>query len=159
MFWTKKQKKTIELYAPITGTTVALNQVPDQVFAQKMMGDGIAFEPETQFICAPCDGTIAMLANTLHAVGITAANGAEILIHIGLDTVNLNGEGFKALVSAGDKVSKGTALIEIDMTFMKAHDMTLTTPMVITNSSEYKMVVSASGNHVIMGEDKVISFD
>ena len=159
MFWTKKRKKTVELFAPVTGEMVALKDVPDQVFAQKMMGDGIAFEPEANVVCAPCNGTITMLANTLHAVGITADNGAEILIHIGLDTVNLGGEGFKALVSAGDKVKTGTPLIEIDWAFMKGKNMVLTTPMVITNTSDFQMVIVAAGSHVIMGEDKVISFE
>lgn len=159
MFWSFKKKQNIGLYAPVNGKTIALEHVPDQVFAQKMMGDGIAFDPESNLICAPCDGVITMLANTLHAVGITAGNGAEILIHIGLDTVNLGGKGFKALVKSGEKVTQGTPLIEVDMEFMKEQNMVLTTPMVVTNSADYKMVVNTLESHVIIRKDEVISFN
>lgn len=158
MFKMFKTKQTKELYAPVTGTTISLEQVPDQVFAQKMMGDGIAFELESNVICAPCDGKIAMVANTLHAVGINADNGAEILIHIGLDTVNLGGKGFTQLVQVGDKVTKGTPMIEVDMDFMKEQNIVLTTPMVITNSADFNFDVEDGEKHVIMGEDKVITF-
>ena len=87
---------------------------------------------------------------TSHAVGITAKNGAEILIHIGLDTVNLNGQGLHALVQTGDKVKKGTPLIEIDRAFMKEQGIDLTTPMVVTNTSEYKMTIEDAGGHVCL---------
>lgn len=153
-----KTKQTKELFSPVEGTTIALENVPDQVFAQKMMGDGIAFELAGNVICAPCDGKIVMVANTLHAVGIHADNGAEILIHIGLDTVNLGGKGFKQLIQVGDKVTKGTPMIEVDMDFMKEHNIVLTTPMVITNSSDFNLHIEDGGKHVIMGEDKVIIF-
>lgn len=158
MFQIFKKKEPVILYAPVTGTSIALDNVPDPVFAQKMMGDGIAFMPETDTICAPCNGKITMVANTLHAVGITADNGAEILIHIGLDTVNLNGKGFTALVNVGDKVKLGTPLIQIDMAFMKKQEMVLTTPLVVTNTSEFSLVIEKAGSHVIMGESKVITF-
>lgn len=158
MFQIFKKKEPVILYAPVTGTSIALDNVPDPVFAQKMMGDGIAFMPETNTICAPCNGKITMVANTLHAVGITADNGAEILIHIGLDTVNLNGKGFTALVNVGDKVKLGTPLIQIDMSFMKKQEMVLTTPLVVTNTSEFSLVIEKAGSHVIMGESKVITF-
>ena len=123
-----------------------------------MMGDGIAFIPESDTICAPCDGKVTMIANTLHAIGITAENGAEILIHIGLDTVNLNGKGFTSLVNVGDKIKIGTPLVKIDMVFMKEHEMVLTTPMVVTNTNELSMVIEEAKSHVIMGESKVITF-
>lgn len=109
----KKTDDICKLFAPVNGKTIALENVPDKVFASKMMGDGIGFEYEGNTIYAPCDGKITLVANTLHAVGITSENGAEILIHIGLDTVSLNGKGFKKLINQGDKVKKGTPLIEI----------------------------------------------
>lgn len=158
MFKLFKSKQTKELYAPVTGKTIALENVSDPVFAQKMMGDGIAFSLESNVVCSPCEGTIQMVANTMHAVGIRADNGAEILIHIGLDTVNLQGKGFTQLVQAGEKVAKGTPLIEIDMDFMKEQGMILTTPMVITNSVDFDFVIEAGENRVIMGEDKVLTF-
>lgn len=153
-----KRKQTKNLYAPVTGKMIPLEQVPDPVFAQKMMGDGIAFVLEHNIVCSPCDGKVTLIANTLHAVGIRAENGAEILIHIGLDTVNLGGKGFHKLIDAGTKVTKGTPLIEIDMEFMKEHNMVLTTPMVITNSTDFHFEVNVLEKHVIMGEDRVISF-
>lgn len=158
MFKIFKKKEPLILYAPVTGTSIALENVPDPVFAEKMMGDGIAFIPESDTICAPCDGKVTMIANTLHAIGITAENGAEILIHIGLDTVNLNGKGFTAQVNVGDKITLGTPLVKIDMAFMKEHEMVLTTPMVVTNTNELSMVIEEAKSHVIMGESKVITF-
>ena len=158
MFKIFKKKEPLILYAPVTGTSIALENVPDPVFAEKMMGDGIAFIPESDTICAPCDGKVTMIANTLHAIGITAENGAEILIHIGLDTVNLNGKGFTSLVNVGDKIKLGTQLVKIDMAFMKEHEMVLTTPMVVTNTNELSMVIEEAKSHVIIGESKVITF-
>ena len=149
MFGIFKKKENITLYAPVTGKTIAITQVPDKVFAEKMMGDGIGFQFEDAIVYAPCDGIITLVAHTSHAVGITAKNGAEILLHIGLDTVNLNGQGLHAFVQTGDKVKKGTPLIEIDRA----------SPMVVSNTSQYKMTIEDTGGHVIMGEDKVISFD
>lgn len=154
-----KKKSKVELYAPVSGNSIALENVPDKVFADKLMGEGIAFELESNKVCSPCNGKVMMLANTLHAVGIQADNGAEILIHIGLDTVNLNGEGFQALVQQGDKVKQGTPLIEIDLSFMRDKNIVLTTPMVITNSNDHHMVIEEPKSHVIMGEDKVITFE
>lgn len=121
-----------------------------------MMGDGIGFEYEGNTIYAPCDGKITLVANTLHAVGITSENGAEILIHIGLDTVSLNGKGFKKLINQGDKVKKGTPLIEIDRQFMKEQDINLITPMVVTNAANYEINVIDEGKDVTT-EEEVIS--
>ncbi len=152
----KKTDDICKLFAPVNGKTIALENVPDKVFASKMMGDGIGFEYEGNTIYAPCDGKITLVANTLHAVGITSENGAEILIHIGLDTVSLNGKGFKKLINQGDKVKKGTPLIEIDRQFMKEQDINLITPMVVTNAANYEINVIDEGKDVTT-EEKVIS--
>lgn len=152
----KKTDDICKLFAPVNGKTIALENVPDKVFASKMMGDGIGFEYEGNTIYAPCDGKITLVANTLHAVGITSENGAEILIHIGLDTVSLNGKGFKKLINQGDKVKKGTPLIEIDRQFMKEQDINLITPMVVTNAANYEINVIDEGKDVTT-EAKVIS--
>lgn len=158
MFDLFKKKKDIDLYAPVVGETVSLEKVPDKIFADKLMGDGIGFIFEGNTVCAPCDGKISMIANTLHAFGITAANGAEILVHIGLDTVTLEGKGFKAMVAAGEKVKKGTPIIEIDRDIMKQNNINLITPMIITNSDEFNFEIENSDKHVIAGESKVITF-
>ncbi|WP_448921854.1 PTS sugar transporter subunit IIA [Holdemanella biformis] len=152
----KKTDDICKLFAPVNGKTIALENVPDKVFASKMMGDGMGFEYEGNTIYAPCDGKITLVANTLHAVGITSENGAEILIHIGLDTVSLNGKGFKKLINQGDKVKKGTPLIEIDRQFMKEQDINLITPMVVTNAANYEINVIDEGKDVTT-EEEVIS--
>ncbi len=133
----KKKPSEVELYAIGEGTTLPIEQVKDPVFAQKMMGDGIAFNLTSNVVCAPCDGSIMLVADTLHAVGIKADNGAEILIHIGLETVALNGEGFKNCLAGKKKVKKGDALIEFDPAFMKEKGIDMTTMLIITNTSEH----------------------
>ena len=152
----KKTDDICKLFAPVNGKTIALENVPDKVFASKMMGDGMGFEYVGNTIYAPCDGKITLVANTLHAVGITSENGAELLIHIGLDTVSLNGKGFKKLINQGDKVKKGTPLIEIDRQFMKEQDINLITPMVVTNAANYEINVIDEGKDVTT-EEEVIS--
>lgn len=149
----KKTDDTCKLFAPVNGKTIALENVPDKVFASKMMGEGMGFEYEGNTIYAPCDGKITLVANTLHAIGITSENGAEILIHIGLDTVNLNGNGFKKLINQGDKVKKGTPLIEIDRQFMKEQNINLITPMVVTNAANYEINVIDEGKDVTIEEE------
>ncbi|MEG0166175.1 PTS sugar transporter subunit IIA [Anaerorhabdus sp.] len=126
-----KKKKLSELYAPVIGESLSLDCVPDPVFSSGMMGDGVAFKYEGDTICAPCDGEIVLVANTKHAIGIRA-NGIEILIHVGLDTVNLQGEGFKVLVHVGDKVKQGAQLLKVDRKLMDDHHINLITPMIIT---------------------------
>lgn len=154
-FFGKKNKEMI-LYASVTGKKIALEDVPDKVFASKMMGDGVAFQFDGNTIYAPCDGKIVMIANTLHAFGMELANGTELLLHIGLDTVNLNGKGFKKLVEQGDKVKKGTPIIEIDRSVMEEHHIDLTMPMIITNTNGNQFQICTGIENVIMGETKVI---
>ncbi|SMC22921.1 PTS system, D-glucosamine-specific IIA component [Clostridium acidisoli DSM 12555] len=158
MFEMFKKKKDNDLYAPVTGETIKLENVPDKMFADKLMGDGIAFKFDGNMVCAPCDGEISMIANTLHAFGITAENGVEILVHIGLDTVNLKGNGFKAITKAGKKVKKGTPIIEIDKDIMKQNNVNLITPMIITNCNNFNIDIEKGDMHVIAGESRVIYF-
>lgn len=159
MFSFMKKKRTVDLFSPVNGTLVKLEDVPDQVFAQKMMGEGVAFKFTENTLYSPCDGELAMVADTLHAYGFKLSNGAEALIHIGLDTVNLNGEGFKLIASQGQKVHVGDPIVEIDQEFMKTREIDLTTPMVVTNGSEYKMSVQDSESDVKIKESVVIHFD
>lgn len=130
----RKNKKSV-VYAPVNGKCIALEDVADEMFSQKMLGEGVAFIPESSQICAPCDCIILMIAKTKHAFGIRTEEGIEILVHIGLDTVNLNGKGFDVLVSEGDKVSKGTPIVEMNLLGMKGMD--LTTPMIVTGVCHY----------------------
>lgn len=116
MFSLFKKKETKALTAPLSGKLVALSTVSDPVFAQKMMGDGFAIKPSEQIttVYAPINSTVASLPNTKHAIGLKSSDGKEILIHIGIDTVGLNGKGFKAYVKQGEKVRQGSKLISFD---------------------------------------------
>lgn len=135
----KKDKQDI-IYSPILkGKVIKIENVPDAVFAQKLMGEGVGFINEGNTLYSPCDGSIIMTQSTKHAVGIKSKNGLEILIHIGLDTVNLNGQGFTSYIQKGDKVKKGDKLISFDRNFMLKNGIDLTTPMVITNSNDYNI--------------------
>lgn len=137
----KKKEKDPNVYAPVTGRCIRLDDVSDAVFSSRMMGDGIAFELLEDTIYAPCDATIMMIAGTKHAIGLQADNGLEILIHVGLDTVNLNGEGFIVHKQAKEHVSKGEPLLTINRSFMKEHSIDLTTPMIITNGNDVKVQI------------------
>jgi PTS system glucose-specific IIA component len=128
--------KTLQLMAPVSGNAVPLERVPDPVFAEKMMGDGVAIEPSEGLVVSPVDGEIMQVFPTKHAIGIRAKNGAEILIHIGLETVSLNGEGFQTFISEGDKVKTGDKLVAFDMDIIKEKAKSTVTPIIITNTDK-----------------------
>jgi sugar PTS system EIIA component len=132
----KKQK--VQIFAPVTGEIISIGQVPDPVFSEKMMGEGIAIIPTGGDICSPVEGTIIQVAPTKHAIGILAEDGTEILVHIGLETVALKGEGFTVSVNMGEKVSVGQLLVKVDWDYIKTHAKSIITPIVITNSNEEK---------------------
>lgn len=144
------------LYAAQTGTVISLEDVPDDVFSQKVLGEGIAIIPKDKMVLSPSAGEIAVVAETKHAYAVVTDEGAEILIHIGLETVNLKGNGFKALVKPGDKVQVGTPLCEVDDTLINGKNP-LYTPMIITNSGEMKELQFHTGN-VAAGKDCVIEY-
>jgi PTS system glucose-specific IIA component len=128
--------KTIELKAFVTGTIMKLEDVPDPVFAEKMMGDGIVILPTEGKIISPVNGEIVHVFPTKHAIGIKTANGAEILIHIGLETVSMNGEGFTVHVTKGKKVKVGDALVTVDLDLVKKRAKSTVIPMIISNTNE-----------------------
>lgn len=140
------KKKESKIYAPVQGRCIPIEEVPDPVFAKKLMGEGIGLSYEDDTLYSPCNGKILLIAKTRHAIGIQTSNGAELLIHIGLDTVQLNGEGFSLLVNIGDKVKAGQPLIKIDRTFMKEQGINLITPMVITNVKNYDICIEKKKN-------------
>lgn len=142
----KKRVKEVDLVAPVNGKAVDLKEVPDKVFASGMMGDGVAFRYTTNTVCAPCDGKITTIPNTLHAFGITAENDAEILVHIGIDTVNLKGNGFSKLVNEGDKVKAGDPIIKLDRSLIESKGYDLITPVLITNSKDYSVDIKNNGD-------------
>ena len=109
-----QDNKTFKLAAPVTGKSIPLSETPDPVFAQKMAGDGLAMEPTGDVVVAPADGELTLVFNTKHAFAMTLENGVELLVHIGIETVSLNGEGFEQLAEQGAKVKAGDQIIKID---------------------------------------------
>jgi len=126
------------IYAPVNGQMVALSEVPDNIFASGMMGNGFAFTFDSEIVISPCYGEIVLIAKTKHAIGIKMENGAEILLHIGLDTVMLNGVGFESLVKMGQKVKPGTKLIKVDQETMRINKINMISMLIVTNTNEYK---------------------
>lgn len=150
------KKRKLEILAPLNGEVVPLEQVPDPVFSQKMMGEGIAIMPTDGKVHAPIDGTVVLVADTKHAVGLKSNDGTEILIHIGLETVNLKGEGFTPLVNAGDKITVGQPLIEVDWAYIQEHATSMITPIIITNSED-KTVEAHEAKESIVGETVLLT--
>ncbi len=133
--------------APLNGNAIPLEEVPDETFAKGVLGLGAAIEPCEGKVVAPADGTVETIFDTKHAIGLSLDNGAEILIHIGINTVELNGEGYQAFVAEGDKVKKGQTLITFDMDFIKSKGYPLVTPVIVTNSDDYaKIELQTKGN-------------
>lgn len=138
--------------APVKGWAAPLEEVPDPVFAERMMGDGVAIEPIGAMLHAPCDGAVINLHSAGHAVTIRNEAGAEILMHIGLETVALGGKGFRVLVAEGDGVARGDPLIEFDMDAVALGAVSLITPIVVTNSSAFRIERRTTGKLVGVGE-------
>ncbi len=141
------------LKAPLDGVIVPLEQVPDPVFAQKMVGDGASIDPINQVLTAPCDGRVTQLHKAHHAVTLTTADGIELMMHIGLDTVNLKGEGFTAKVAEGDQVSTGDPLIAFDADYLATHAKSLLTQILVTNMERVASMRPASGVVRAGGDD------
>lgn len=123
----------LTIYSPISGTLLNLDQVPDQVFADGVLGKGYAVDPNEGIVRAPFDGEIIQIFRTGHAVGLKSISGIEVLIHVGIDTVKMQGEGFKALVKKGEVVKKGTKLIEFDLSLVREKAKSTISPVVVTN--------------------------
>lgn len=129
------RNNTVELFSPVIGESIKLENVPDPVFAEKMLGDGLAFIFEGDTIYSPCNGEIIMIASTKHAIGI-ASKETEILIHVGLETVELNGNGFELLISNHSKVKRGQPILKINRNLMDVNHIDLTTMMIITTKNK-----------------------
>ena len=133
----------IEITAPVAGKVVALEDVPDPTFAQGILGPGIAIEPAEGRIVAPADGTVDVMFETGHAVSMTTADGAELLIHVGIDTVQLEGKHYKACCKAGQQVKKGDVLIEFDPAAIKAEGYQIVTPILVCNPDAFTVEPAA----------------
>lgn len=149
---TETNGKTITLYSHMNGTVVKLEDVEDEVFSQKILGEGAAVEPSEGKLYAPCDGKIDSVFDTKHAVNMVSDDGVEILLHIGIDTVKLGGQYFEAHVSDGQEVKKGDLLISFDMDKIKAAGYKVTTPLIIGNTDDYAFVEPVAQNSVSAGD-------
>ena len=129
----RSKSKLLHMKIPMKGQIIDIAQVPDAVFANKYVGDGVAIYPTEGKVYSPVDGRIMLMAETGHAIGIGTKEGFEILIHIGLDTVAMNGEGFERLISEGDKVKAGQLLVNFDLELVKARAKSTVSPVVISN--------------------------
>lgn len=150
--------KGTKLVSPLDGTVMPLAEVKDEVFSSGAMGQGVAVEPTNGLLRAPADGKMVMTFATGHAVGMKSNDGAEILIHIGMDTVNLQGKGFETLVQKGQEVKAGDPLVKFDIDAIKEAGYTVTTPIVITNSKEYGQVRQVAFGEVKTG-DKILDLE
>lgn len=144
------------VYSPLKGAAVAMADVPDETFATDVLGIGAAVEPAEGKVVAPADGEVSTLFDTHHAIGLTLDNGMEMLIHVGVNTVELNGEGYKAHVSEGDRVTRGQTLITFDIPLIKSKGYSTVTPVIITNPDDYKSIKKAADGNVDF-LDKLIS--
>lgn len=149
----KKKDNGLVLGAHMAGKCVSIQEVPDPTFGAEILGKGIAVIPSDGHVYAPVDGTVGMVFPTKHALSITAADGAEILIHVGLDTVELNGAPFEAKVSADQAVKKGDLLLVADLEAIKAAGKDIITPVVICNSDAYSNIETFIGKDVAVGDD------
>ena len=138
--------------SPLQGKTVPLSEVNDAVFSQKVLGDGVAVQPTEGKVCAPVDGVISSLFDTCHAVGLESDDGLELLIHVGIDTVNLQGRHFKAHAKTGDRVKKGDVLITFDLEAIKNEGYDTITPVLVSNSGDFSALEAVTGRDVKPGD-------
>ncbi|OPJ61279.1 PTS sugar transporter subunit IIA [Clostridium oryzae] len=151
-------RRSYKLLAPIDGKVVDLTKIPDDIFAEKMAGDGIAIEATGDTVVAPADGEITLIFKTNHAFGLLLDNKVEVLVHVGLDTVCLCGEGFHRLVEEGKKVKAGDAILRFDREYIKERNCSFITPVLITNMDNICFIELNIGEDVKAGEDVVLKY-
>lgn len=151
-------KKAHNLIAAVDGKVIDLSQVPDQVFAERMAGDGAAIDAVGDTIVAPADGELSLIFRTNHAFGISLADGVQLLVHIGLDTVALEGEGFERVAEEGQKVKAGDPIVKIDRELIISKGYSLITPVLITNPDIATDLKSCIGDNVRAGKDVMTSY-
>lgn len=149
--------KTKTILSPMTGKVIPVSEVDDAVFKDKILGDGVGIIPEEKEILAPCDGKIMQIAHTKHAVCLKTKDGLEILLHFGIDTVNLEGDGFECFVNEGDEVKAGQKIMDMDIDFIKEKGYSLQSPCIITNLEIIKSLNINTGK-AIKGETEIITY-
>lgn len=158
LFGSKKDSsaKEVKIYAPLSGEIVNIEDVPDVVFSEKIVGDGIAVRPNGDMIVSPVNGTIGKIFETNHAFSIESDEGVELFVHFGIDTVELKGEGFTRLAAEGQKVKVGDPIIQLDLALLEAKAKSVLTPVVISNMDEITNLQKSSGE-VVEGESVVLT--
>ncbi|WP_179234714.1 MULTISPECIES: PTS sugar transporter subunit IIA [Heyndrickxia] len=152
-----KKAAVEELVAPMSGKVVQIEDVPDEVFSRKMIGDGIAIEPDEGVVVSPVDGEIVQFFPTKHAVGLKTKSGLEILIHIGMETVALNGEGFEGFVQQGDRVKAGDKLVSFDLEQIRERAESIISPVVITNFDAVDTLTKTAETSAKRGESVLLT--
>ncbi|WP_051225671.1 PTS sugar transporter subunit IIA [Photorhabdus temperata] len=150
--YSSKTKK-LTLLSPMTGEIKPLSSVPDDTFSEKIIGDGVAIIPTEGVVKAPFNGKVSMITPTGHAIGLISEQGVELLIHIGIETVDLQGKGFNLQVMEGQTVVAGDILVNFDIFFLQENRIQLISPIIITNSEEYCEITSAEKKSVIAVKD------
>ncbi len=140
------------LYAPVSGRIRALTRIEDPVFSSEVLGKGCAIEPSCGEVVAPADGIVKKIAKTCHAISLLCDNGLEVLIHVGMETVELKGKGYELFVQTGDHVQKGQLLFRFDMQAITAAGYTLTTPVIVTNSNHFARIEPLLSGRVTAGQ-------
>lgn len=153
-----KKQKSFQFFAPVSGKVCPISEAADSVFAEKIVGDGVFINAEDTQILAPCDGEISFIADTKHAFAMSLDNGIEVLVHIGLETVALKGEGFTQLVPQGTRVKVGTPIIAIDRDFILGRGVSLSSPVIITNPELTKSLTVQKGVMAIAGKTVILEY-
>ena len=151
----KKEAKVVEtiiISSPINGMAADLSTAPDEAFAQKMMGDGAVVTPQEAIVRAPEDGEVAFVFDTRHAIGFLTDSGISLLIHVGIDTVKLDGKGFEALVEAGQKVKKGDPMLKLDLDYLKEHAPSIVSPILCTELEDNQKIRLLKEGSIQAGE-------
>jgi len=151
----KTKKSSVVIGAHLSGTVVPVEKVEDEVFSQKILGDGVAIEPSDGKLFAPCDGRVEKIFDSKHAINIVSDNGCEILLHIGIDTVKLGGKYFTVRAKEGQKIKKGELLISFDTKSIRDNGYKLVTPMIICNSDEYENIEILHDGKIDAGTDLI----
>ena len=155
----KKQEMDMNVLSPLSGKAIPLEEVPDEVFSQKMMGDGIAIEPISKDVLAPFSGVVVNVFKTKHAINLRADNGAEMLIHMGLETVELDGKGFEVHVNDGQKIKQGDVLATYDIEAVAKENYKTVTPVILLNGEKFSLTQVKTGVEVSGGKDLIFQLE
>ena len=152
-------KQHFKLIAPVSGKTIHLDQVPDPIFSERLTGDGLAVLTDSAEVLAPCDGEITLFFETKHAFAITTEDGIQVLVHIGLDTILLNGEGITALHKRGDHVKAGTPILRLNLDVFRQHNINLISPVLVVNQDKVTGIFHPdSDSYIEAGKDTILEF-